>query len=343
MNQFSPAQIIHADETTLLQSGLSKTTIQSIQTPNWKRIEKDIKWAENPAHHILFLTDENYPYLLREIPDPPLFLYVKGNVEALHFPQIAMVGSRNPSHSGNENALEFSASLAKIGFCISSGLAIGVDTCAHLGALKNGGKTIAVLGSGLEDIYPKQNTKLAEEIIRQGALVSEFPLTASPKPWHFPRRNRIISGLSLGVLVVEASLRSGSLITARLASEQGREVFVIPGSIHNPLAKGCHQLLRHGAKLVDKIEDILEELNPIIGAINKPVDEKPNKMDHMGARFELDPTHKVLLDYFEYETITIDQLVGRSGLSAAEISAKLLLLEVNGYIKASPGGYIKVK
>ena len=219
--------------------------------------DKDEQWQRDPRHHKVAIGDERYPQLLEQISNPPLLLYVDGNAEILHLPALAIVGSRNPSKGGERNAFEFAQHLAGIGFTIVSGLAQGIDTAAHRGALAAGGRTIAFLGHGVDSVYPASNKALAEEIAATGALVSEFPLGTHPGREHFPQRNRLISGLSLGTLVVEAARRSGSLITARLAGEQGREVFALPGSIHNPLARGCHQLIRQGAKLVETSDDIV--------------------------------------------------------------------------------------
>ncbi len=213
---------------------------------------------------LLPLSDPLYPPLLRQIPDPPIALFVRGDATLLSEPQLAMVGSRNPSVEGRRNAEEFAEYLAKCGLVITSGMALGIDAASHKGALK-GGKTVAVWGTGLDKAYPPRNRELAEEIIAKGVVVSEFPPGTPPLPTHFPRRNRIISGLAVGTLVVEAAKQSGSLITARLASEQGREVFAIPGSIHNPMARGCHRLLRDGAKLVESAGDILEETGAAAG------------------------------------------------------------------------------
>lgn len=218
-------------------------------------------WLERPGQHLLMWDDQNYPALLAEISDPPPLLFVAGNPSILDRPQLGMVGSRRASRPGMDTAAAFARSLAGAGFVITSGLALGIDGAAHQGALDVGGATIGVLGTGLEKLYPQRHRHLAASMVEQGsAVVSEFPLDAGPQPQNFPRRNRIISGLSLGVLVVEASVASGSLITARLAAEQGREVYAIPGSIHHPGARGCHQLIRDGAVLVETVEHILEAL-----------------------------------------------------------------------------------
>ena len=221
-------------------------------------------WTKDIDHRVIAPGSEDFPELLARIADPPAELYVAGDVEALHLPAIAIVGSRNPTEGGRRNAYAFARHLSRAGFCIVSGLALGIDTAAHRGALDGGGKTIAVLGHGIDRIYPPQNEALAKEIVANGAVCTEFPPGYPPRRENFPRRNRLISGLALGTLVVEAAKRSGSLISARLAGEQGREIFAIPGSIHNPMARGCHQLIRQGAKLVESADDILSELAPLV-------------------------------------------------------------------------------
>lgn len=224
-------------------------------------VDNSLMWLEQPQHHLLFSDDEDYPSLLKEISDPPPVLFIEGNKSILEKPQLAIVGSRHASKPGLDTSFQFAKQLAINGFVITSGLALGIDGAAHRGALAGHGLTIAVLGCGLQQIYPVSHYALASDIIAEGgALITEFPLNAAPQAANFPRRNRIISGLALGTLIVEATLSSGSLITAKLAAEQGREVFAIPGSIHHPASKGCHQLIREGAMLVESIDHILEAL-----------------------------------------------------------------------------------
>jgi DNA processing protein len=299
-------------------------------------LEKDFRWLGEKNNHLLTWQDAEYPRLLREIPDPPVVLFVCGDKALLNQPQIAIVGSRNPTRSGQENAHAFAAYLAQAGLGITSGLAIGIDACAHRGALESGGKTIAVFGTGLDRVYPAQHRELAHQIASQGALISEFPLGSPPRREHFPRRNRIISGMSLGALVVEAALQSGSLITARLAADQGREVFAIPGSIHSPLARGCHALIRQGAKLVETAQDILEELAPLAHSL------KPAAVEISGAYPHDEQTAK-LLEHLGYDPVDIDTLVERSGLTPDFISSMLLQMELHGLIEARPGGkYLRI-
>ncbi|WP_039669637.1 DNA-processing protein DprA [Coxiella burnetii] len=290
----------------------------------------DPEWTTAPNHHILTLDHPSYPTLLKEIPDPPKKLYIMGDPLILNQPQFAIVGSRNPTVTGCEIAQEMAEKLVQAGFHITSGLALGIDAASHRGALKAGGKTIAVLGSGLTNIYPRRHHRLAEQISQKGALVSEFPLTMPPLPTNFPRRNRIISGLSLGTLVVEATLGSGSLITAKLAAEQNREVFAIPGSIRNPLSQGCHALIKEGAKLVDSIGDIIAELSYEATGASAPIQA-------------LDKNEHKLLECIGFEVTSIDQLIARSGFSASIVASLLLRIELQGHIKSTPGGVIRVK
>jgi DNA processing protein len=247
-----------------------------------------------------------------------------------------MVGSRNPSPSGKENAREFAYHLTNSGITITSGLAIGVDGICHRGALDADGLTVAVTGTGLDRVYPASQHQLAHTIAERGVLVSEFPPGTEARAGNFPRRNRLISGLSLGVLVIEAAQKSGSLITARLAMEQGREVFAIPGSIHNPLAKGCHSLIRQGAKLVETAVDILEELAPLIGVIKTTPETE--FADSLNNENELSPDYQQLLNCMGFDPVQVDILIDRSGLTPEEVSSMLILLELEGHVSSAPGG-----
>jgi DNA processing protein len=249
-----------------------------------------------------------------------------------------MVGSRNPSTSGKQTAREFAQHLASTGLVITSGLALGIDAASHQGALDVDMPTIAVMGTGLDRVYPARHRELAYAIAEQGTLVSEFPIGTSPRAGNFPQRNRIISGLSLGTLVVEAAKRSGSLITARYAGEQGREVFAIPGSIHNPLSRGCHHLIRQGAKLVETAQDVVVELGALAGACAPAPDTRTTTDSARHNATDLDSDYTQLLDLMGFEPISINQLVGTSGLTPAEVSSMLLQLEMSSYIAASPGG-----
>lgn len=283
-----------------------------------------LTWLQDTGNHIVTLADSDYPQALLNIPDPPLLLYVKGRLDLLNQSALAIVGSRSATPQGMHNAEAFAKSLSDAGLSIISGLAHGIDASAHRGALRGRGSSIAIVGTGLDKVYPAANRDLAHILAQQGALVSEFPLGTPPLAANFPRRNRLISGMSLGCLVVEASLQSGSLITARLALEQGREVFAIPGSIHAPQSKGCHALLKQGAKLVETARDILEELGGQLVVTAQPVSSGESTPD--------------LLNHLGYDPVDVDTLCERSGLTIAELSAMLLTLELEGRVSALPGG-----
>ena len=297
------------------------------------------EWLQQQNHHLLQLGDDAYPELLAGISGAPPRLYVAGDPELLHLPALAIVGSRNPTSGGARNAFEFARHLGATGFCIVSGLAQGIDAEAHRGALAAGAPTIAFLGHGIDRVYPACNRELAHEIARHGALVSEFPLGVAPTRALFPQRNRLISGISLGTLVVEAARRSGSLITARLAAEQGREVFAIPGSIHNPLTRGCHQLIRQGAKLVEAADDIIAELAPLVGHLLESMEAPAAPRETaVGA----DSEYVKLLDALGHDPVNIDELVERSGLTIDQVSSMLLILELEGTIEKLSGGHYSV-
>lgn len=316
---------------------LNAKIIGHLRNPDWDLIEQDLAWLDMPGNHLVTIRDLEYPLLLRETPDPPPVLFVHGDPALLALPQLAIVGSRNPSASGEKTAHEFARYLAAAGMTITSGLATGIDGAGHQGALDAKGTTIAVAGTGLDRVYPARHRDLARQIAQQGALVSEFPPGTPVRAGHFPRRNRIISGLSLGTLVVEAALRSGSLITARQAAEQGREVFAIPGSIHNPLARGCHALIRQGAKLVETAQDIIEELGALIDTLalhSKLGTDIPSAETSLN----LDADYRQLLDSIDFDPMPVDLIIKRSGLAAEEVSSMLLLLELEGYVSSAPGG-----
>lgn len=322
---------------TLLESppsGLPDNLLKILRQADWDKARQDADWLLASGNRLLPLSSPNFPELLRELTDPPLALFLRGDPGLLHTPQIAVVGSRSASRGGIDNANRFSEFLAGAGITITSGMALGIDTAAHQGALLNG-TTIAVLGTGLDRVYPARNRELAHQIASRGLLVSEYPPGTPPLPHNFPRRNRIIAGLALGTLVVEAALKSGSLITARLTNELGREVFAIPGSIHNPMARGCHALIHEGAKLVESGEHIAEEL-----ASQLVLDEQPARTEAAAATDEdrIDPEHQELLSCMGYDPVSTDQLVEKSRFSAAEISSMLLLLELQGHVSSESGG-----
>ena len=299
------------------------------------RIDRTLAWEDHAENHVLTLADHHYPKALLNITDPPPVLYAKGDISLLTRPSVAIVGSRNATTQGMQNAERFAQVLSAAGLTVISGLALGIDAAAHRGALlhapsgRDGGSTVAVTGTGLDLVYPARHRELAHQIAEAGCLLSEHPLGTPAIASNFPRRNRIISGLSLGVLVVEAAAQSGSLITARSALEQGREVFAIPGSIHSPLSKGCHRLIRQGAKLVESAQDILEELQWNPG--NSPALESNNTP-------QTNSSLQYLLDVAGYDPVSIDQLLQRSDWSVAEVQAGLLTLELNGQMELLPGG-----
>ena len=294
-------------------------------------------WLKDPGHHVVPFTDPRYPTLLRDAQRPPIALYVAGNAEVLGEPQLAIVGSRNPTAQGQATALEFSEYLSARGLAVTSGLAVGIDSAAHRGALLSEGLTLAVLGSGLDAIYPRSNTALADAIRRKGALVSGFPLGTPPRRENFPRRNGIIAALSLGTLVIEAARGSGSLITARLAAALGREVFAIPGSIHSPLSRGCHELIRQGAHLTETAHDILSELNfSAFFRRRSAIGAGPVSGDEGLAGMDKD--HKILLDALGFDPADLDVLVVRTGFKPEAVSSMMLILELEGHVQAAPGG-----
>jgi DNA processing protein len=332
----TPENVLGASAASLKQAGLSSAVIQQIKNLDEREIEPDLNWLKREDCHLMCWYDEDYPLLLKEIPDPPPILFIRGNRSLLGSLQIAMVGTRNPSPMAMKTAHAFSKSFATFGLTVTSGLALGVDQAAHEGVLEAGGKTIAVAATGLDRVYPAGHKPLAEEIIKSGALVSEFPIGTQPKPGYFPRRNRIISGLSLGVLVVEAAIKSGTLITAKHAMEQGREVFAIPGSIHNPLAKGCHHLIRQGAKLVETAEDVLEELgNLSLAALNE--DDGQNEELRLN-KTSITGDYAVLLEKIAFDPTSVDELITETNFTAEEISSMLLVLELQGLVSSAPGG-----
>jgi DNA processing protein len=304
-----------------------------LTAPDEVELRRDLQWIDSSGARLVLCTDADYPPMLAQTVGAPAVLFVLGSIEALHSPQLAMVGSRNPTAAGRKTAREFAAGFARAGLTITSGLAVGVDAASHEGALVVDGVTVAVFGTGLDAVYPAQNARLAARIRERGALVSEFPPRTEPSKRNFPRRNRIISGLSHGTLVVEATYRSGSLVTARCAGEQGREVFAIPGSIHSPLSRGCHKLIRDGAKLVEVAEDVLSELQiPVQGQRVMAARRRAK------TGTPLDKEYEMLLDALGFEPATIDALVERTGLAGDSLASMLLILELEGCVAALPGG-----
>lgn len=307
-----------------------------------RQVRADLAWLAENNIQLLDPHSEHYPHLLREIRRAPPLLYVWGDPTVLSLPQIAVVGSRSPTPGGRDNATQFSRELAAAGITITSGLALGIDIAAHQGTLNANGKTIAVLGTGIDQIYPQRHYQIAQEIVqRGGAVITEFPLGVQPLPANFPQRNRIISGLSLGVLVVEAAVKSGSLITARYALQQNREVFAIPGSIHNPLSRGCHALIKDGAKLVETAQDIVDELQGFLSMKWQELqDPTRTALQVAGELVENEHEERVLAE-LGYDPVTLDVLVERTGLGAGELMAALLTMELRGLVGNMGSGYAR--
>ncbi|MFM2448490.1 MAG: DNA-protecting protein DprA [Pseudomonadota bacterium] len=316
------------------QLGTKKALAALARTPDDFESALDLtqRWlaqAASAPRYVLSLGDPHYPSDLLQTADPPLLLYAQGRLSLLGAPKIAIVGSRNPTPQGVENARAFARHLSQAGWTVVSGLALGIDGAAHEGALQGEGSTIAVVGTGLDRVYPKDHHALAHQISQQGLILSEYPLGTPPLPGCFPQRNRIIAGLASGTLVVEATLKSGSLITAKLAAECGREVLAIPGSIHSPQSRGCHALIKQGAKLVETASDVLEEIPPISGLLRR---ESPTGIPESGS-----PVNNPLLELMGYDPIGLDGLSERSGTSPATLSAQLLELELDGQVARLPG------
>jgi DNA processing protein len=327
-----PQRVIQASQAALsrhVPEAVAAAVRQGVASALLARVEA---WLETPSHRVLTLADLEYPRQLLQTPDPPPLLYASGRLELLNRPALAIVGSRSATVQGIATAESFARALSDSGLTIVSGLALGIDTAAHRGGLGGPGSSIAVVATGLDIVYPARNRELAHELADRGALVSELALGTTALPAHFPRRNRLISGLALGCLVVEAAAGSGSLITARCAAEQGREVFAIPGSIHSPLAKGCHALIKQGAKLVESAADVLDELRLPTTA---RADARPP------ANPVVDPHARRLLEALGSDPCDLDTLAARSGMSAAEISALITQLEIDGLVAALPGGRLQ--
>jgi len=331
LDTHTPEQVFAEPIPALNALGLKTSVVEAIKHPDWTLVDQDMDWLAQTNNYAITLMNAAYPAQLKEIADPPPVLFVRGKPGVLALPQIAIVGSRNPSTQGRETAREFSKALSRFGFVITSGMALGIDAASHEGALQNQAYTIAVAGTGLDRVYPAKHKELAMQIVATGAMVSEFPPGTTAKANHFPRRNRIISGLCQGLLVVEAAKQSGSLITARMALEQNREVFAIPGSIHNPLARGCNALIREGAKLVETTQDILEELHQFI--------QEDTHYSHNPTQSMLDLEQQTLLNLVMFSPTSIDNLVENAGLSVEIISSMLLILELQGYVEATAGGF----
>ncbi len=308
------------------------------------QIKSELDWLLKPDNDILTLDDPLYPPQLKQISDPPILLFIKGDPNALLLPQLAVVGSRNASQSGLNNAHAFCFDLAKRGLVITSGLAAGIDTQAHQGAIDAQGQTVAVMGTGINSIYPKKNQALAKTIPSYGAVISEFPFNTPPNAHNFPRRNRVIAGLAMGTLVIEAAQKSGTLITARFSMENNRPVMAIPGSIHNPLAKGCHQLIKQGAQLVESAQDILQELAPGIVMLTDQLKTSINDMNDQvldnhtsEPNIELSDSQKDIYKHLDFNPIAFDDIVLLTDLSSSDVASDLLIMELSGLIEKLPG------
>ncbi len=331
---FDPAAIRSAGRDRLASAGVDAATVRRIHAPLSATARGDLAWlAADESNHLISCCDADFPALLKQIGDFPLLLYARGNPGLLPMPQVAIVGSRHCTPGGVQNAIDFAAALARGGLTITSGMALGIDSAAHRGALDANGQTVAVIGTGIDRVYPARNRRLAAEIAERGLIVSEFPRNSPARPGHFPQRNRIISGLCVATLVIEAARRSGSLITARLAAEQGREVYALPGSIHNPQARGCHRLIGDGAKLAERPVDIVEDLGALLGfVIGEAVAAKS------ASPVALDSEQQKLLEAIGYDPVNCDILVQRSGLTIEQLSSMLTILELNDLIQSAPGG-----
>lgn len=315
-----------------------------IERPDQARLDADIAWLAEAGHCLLRCTEADFPPQLETIASPPAALFVAGDPALLLMPQVAIVGARSATAPGLATARDFARAFSRAGLVVTSGMADGIDGAAHAGALEAEAATIAVVGTGPDMVYPRKHRELAAKIIKSGAIVSEFPPGTEARPDHFPRRNRLIAGLALGTLVIEAGLQSGSLITARLAAEAGREVFALPGSIHNPLAKGCHRLIREGARLIETAAEVIEALSPGAQALGADLKARldaadaPASASIVAAGRSQDPDYTALLAALEDAPVTLDELVERTGLGAAAVSSMLLLLELEGSVAPAGNG-----
>lgn len=349
-NHATPAAAWAAGPAAWRHAGLDQDQVRRIQAPDAANLVRGLQWLAAPGHHLVGWHDPDYPALLRRIPSPPLALFVAGDPAVLWHPSVALVGSRAPTTGGRDNAGDFARALAASGWCVASGMAAGIDTAAHTAALEAGGLTVAVLGTGPDLAYPRSNAALLARIATggQGAVVSEHPPGTQARREHFPSRNRLLAGLALGTVVIEAAERSGALITARLAAEAGREVFAVPGSIHNPLARGCHRLIRDGAGLVDSPDEVIIALGPLAaelaqalrGRLHAPNTTTPAITGAAaGSGNSPDPDHQRLWQAIGHDPTGMDQLVARTGLTTAELSSMLLLMELEGRVVVEHGRY----
>ena len=344
----SPTRALAAGASAWRAAGLSEAQIQRLRQPDREEMRRAVAWLDQPGRHLLGWHDPDYPPLLRRISSPPLALFVDGDPALLWHAGVAVVGSRSPTTGGRDNAYKFARAFAASGTVVISGMAAGIDAAAHEAALAlEGGATVAVLGTGPDLAYPPSHAGLRDRIAARGAVVSEHPPGTQAKPAHFPSRNRILAGLALGTLVVEANERSGALITARQAGDNGREVFAIPGSIHNPLARGCHRLIRDGAGLVESAQEVLDALVPVASEL---ADFLRNRLAGSAARPHIDPGNPLAPLNPDYQPLWLalghdptgmDSLVERTGLTAAELSSMLLVMELDGRVAVEHGRYVR--
>jgi DNA processing protein len=343
LQQVDSARAVCHDIRRLRQAaGVDRAALDWIDRPDAARLEADLAWLAQPGHRLLCCNEEDFPPQLETIPSPPAALFVAGDAGTLLAPQVAIVGARSASAQGLAHARDFARTLARAGLTITSGMADGIDGAAHAAALDCGAPTVAVVGTGPDLVYPRKHRDLAGRIEQHGAIVSEFPPGTEARPDHFPRRNQLIAGLALGTLVIEAGLQSGSLITARLAAEAGREVFALPGSIHNPLAKGCHRLIRDGARLVETAAEVIEALGPAALAqgagLRARLEATRTAPEHESPARTQDPDYASLLASLGDEPASLDELADRTGLAPAALSSMLLLLELEGVVAPAVNG-----
>jgi DNA processing protein len=350
LSQYETVENIFTQSNFPKHLDLPPATVNALINPDLNGIKADLLWLQQDNNHLLAIDDDLYPPLLKQTDSPPPLLFITGDPNVLLQPQLAVVGSRNASTIGLKNTQSFCFNIAQKGLTITSGMALGVDGKAHQAALDAGGQTIAIMGTGLDVVYPAKHKTLAHDIAHNGALVSEFPIGTKANAHNFPRRNRIICGLSLGTLVIEAGIQSGTLITARQTMEINRPVMAIPGSIHSPMVKGCHLLIKQGAKLVESAEEILEELTPLAHSLSQQIQEKLSILDKKPMISTNNPyivekndEHRLILDNIMYDSTAIDEIILKSGLTAQEVSSILLILELEDKIQALPGAqYIRI-
>jgi len=346
----SPDAALRAGPAAWRQAGLSAAQIEALSRPDQAALARSLAWLDGDGHHLIGWHDADYPELLRRIPSPPLALFVAGDPMLLWHPAIAVVGSRTPTAGGRDNAHDFALALARAGMAIGSGMAAGIDAAAHEAALSlPDGRTVAVLGTGPDVAYPRIHRGLRDRIVARGAVVSEHPPGTGPLQSHFPSRNRILAGLTLATLVIEAAERSGALITARQAVESGRDVFAVPGSIHNPLARGCHRLIRDGAGLVESADEILAAAGAMAAGLAQALQQRIGTSGTEPAPVAMpsetmaaaDTDYKRLWNALGHDPTPMDRLIERSGLTAAEVSSMLLLMELDGRVAVEHGRYTR--